>query len=109
MTPKAETKEKKRVLKADKKANKLQKRAAKKYLEYAASLRGLSPDTKIHPVYFNEIPSNDTVFIEWSDGHISNFRKWFVKLLSLDKLASWKLLWLCLHDNIFKWKFYVEK
>lgn len=75
MTPKAETKEKKKVLKAEKKASKIQKRAAKKYLEYAASLRGLSPDSKVYPVYFNEIPTNDTVFIEWSDGQISNFRK----------------------------------
>lgn len=76
MTPKAESKEKKKELKAERKANKIQKRAAKKYLEYAVSLRGLSSDTKIYPVYFNEILTNNSIFIEWSDGQISNFRKW---------------------------------
>jgi len=79
-------KEKKKLSKSEKaerKASKIQKRATKNYLEYAIMLRGLSADSKIHPVYYNEVPSNNTIFIEWSDGEISNFRKCSVlKLLS---------------------------
>jgi len=79
MSPKTENLEKKKsskVEKAERKAQKVQKRAVKKYLEYAASLRGLTVDSKVHPVYYNEIPTNNSFFVEWSDGEISNFRKW---------------------------------
>lgn len=80
MSPKSEGKEKKKATrsgKMEKKASKMQKRATKKYLEYAVSLRGLTADSEVFPVYFNEVPTNNSIFIEWSDGQITNFRKCF--------------------------------
>jgi len=88
---KTEIKEKKKLSKtekAERKASKVQKRATKKYLEYAISLRGLTADSKIHPVYYNEISSNNTFFIEWSDGEISNFGKCLFNIYCLDNLLE---------------------
>jgi len=75
MSPTSEATKKPESKKAIKKAKKAVKKSMQRYIEYATAMRGLSEDSKIHPVYYNEIPSNNSVFIEWSDGDISNFRK----------------------------------
>lgn len=84
MSPKGDTSEKsetKKLMKVNKKAKKALKKSMQKYINYATSKRGLSQDSSIHPIYYNEIPSNETIFIEWSDGEISNFRKFCVKIM----------------------------
>lgn len=86
MSPKTDASDKmesKKLTKVNKKAKKALKKSMQKYINYATSKRGLSEDSSVHPVYYNEIPSNNTIFIEWSDGEISNFRECFCHITLL--------------------------
>lgn len=81
MSSKAETTDKgetKKATRVNRKAKKAMKKLMQKYIDYATAKRGLPEDSTVHPLYYNEIPTNNTVFIEWSDGEISNFRKCYV-------------------------------